>query len=112
MLQEAAEAGAGAAAGADRGQWTSHRPVLQGHTGGGHHCSRQSGWVDRRYLGVQLTIPCTAELWPHLAATLAPPGEDKLLARLEVRGAALAATDVPHLARCVRAGDSSENIFM
>ena len=64
-----------------------------------------------RYLGV-LTVPCTAELWPHLAATLAPPGEDKLLARLEVRGAALAATDVPHLARCVRAGDGSENIFM
>ena len=51
-------------------------------------------------------------MWPHLAVTLAPPGEDKLLARLEVRGAALAATDVPHLARCVRAGDSSENIFM
>ena len=51
-------------------------------------------------------------MWPQLAASLAPPGEDKLLTRLEVRGAALAATDVPHLARCVRAGDGSENIFM
>ena len=50
MLQEAAEAGAGAAAGADRGQRGAHRSVLQGHAGGGHHSRGQSGWVDTGYL--------------------------------------------------------------